>query len=79
MAIATITDVSSFMVFPADVVWPALLLEGRLLACSTNSGRWLIVEWLDTLGRVEFGLSWKKAAFIDVSDDDDLGGTRASC
>ncbi len=62
--LSTITDVSSFMVFPADVVWPALLLEGRLLGTLPILAG-LIVEWL-ALWLGGFGLSWKKAAIIDV-------------
>ena len=48
----------------ADVVWPALLLEQRMLSVvPIVSG--LIVEWL-ALWLGGFGLTWKKAALVDV-------------
>jgi len=48
----------------ADVVWPALLLEQRMLSLvSIVAG--LIVEWL-ALWLCGFGLTWKKAAVVDV-------------
>ncbi len=49
---------------PADMVWPALVLEQRLLsAIPIASG--LITEWL-ALRFGGFGLSWRKAAVVDV-------------
>lgn len=48
----------------ADVVWPALLLEQRMLSLvSIVAG--LILEWL-ALWLCGFGLTWKKAAVVDV-------------
>jgi hypothetical protein len=48
-----------------DIVWPALLLEGRLLSTiPILTG--LVVEWL-ALRFGGFGLSWKRAAIVDVA------------
>jgi hypothetical protein len=48
----------------ADVVWPALILEQRLLsAIPIIAG--LLTEWL-ALRLGGFGLSWKRAAVVDV-------------
>jgi hypothetical protein len=48
----------------ADVVWPALILEQRLLsAIPITAG--LLTEWL-ALRLGGFGLSWKRAAIVDV-------------
>jgi hypothetical protein len=49
----------------ADVVWPALLLEQRLIGVIPITVG-LIVEWL-ALWLGGFGLSWKKAALVDVA------------
>lgn len=47
----------------ADMVWPALILEQRLLsAIPIIAG--LLTEWLAL--RLGFGLSWKRAAVVDV-------------
>ena len=48
----------------ADVVWPALVLEQRTLSVLPITAG-LIVEWL-ALCFGGFGLSWKKAAVVDV-------------
>jgi hypothetical protein len=48
----------------ADVVWPALVLEQRILSVLPITAG-LIVEWL-ALYFGGFGLSWKKAAIVDV-------------
>lgn len=48
----------------ADVVWPALYLESRLLSVLPISAG-LIAEWL-FLYFGGFGLSWKKAITVDV-------------
>jgi len=48
----------------ADVVWPALYLENRLLSVLPISIG-LIAEWL-FLYFGGFGLSWKKATIVDV-------------
>ena len=56
--------VSSFTPTYADVVWPALVLEKRLLSVlPITTG--LIVEWL-ALWFGGFGLSWKRAAVVNV-------------
>jgi hypothetical protein len=48
----------------ADVVWPALIIEQRLLsAIPIIVG--LIAEWV-ALRFGGFGLSWKKAALVDI-------------
>jgi hypothetical protein len=48
----------------ADMVWPALVLEQRLIsAIPITVG--LITEWL-ALRFGGFGLSWKKAAVVDL-------------
>jgi hypothetical protein len=57
------------IVFPtpplyADMVWPALVLEQRLLSVVPITAG-LIVEWL-ALWFGGFGLSWKKAGVVDV-------------
>src|SRR5262245_50038467 len=46
------------------MVWPALLVEQRLLSV-IPIGAGLVVEWL-ALWLGGFGLSWKKAALVDV-------------
>ena len=48
----------------ADMVWPALILERRILSALPISAG-LVVEWL-VLWRASFGLSWKKAAVVDL-------------
>ena len=48
----------------ADVVWPALMLEQRLVS-AIPIGVGLIAELL-TLRFGGFGLSWKKAVLVDV-------------
>ena len=48
----------------ADMVWPALVLEQRILSVIPITAG-LIVEWL-ALWFGGFGLSWKKAAVVDV-------------
>ena len=48
----------------ADMVWPALILEQRILSVLPISAG-LVVEWL-VLWRADFGLSWKKAAVVDM-------------
>lgn len=55
---------SSSTLVPADVVWPALVLETRLLSVvSITVG--LLVEWL-ALSFGGFELSWKRAAIVDL-------------
>ena len=54
----------SFLHLVADLVWPALALVQRMLsAVPILAG--LIVEWL-ALWLGGFGLTWKKAAIVDV-------------
>jgi hypothetical protein len=48
----------------ADMVWPALLLEQRILGVIPIIAG-LLVEWL-FLWLGGFGLSWKRAAIVDV-------------
>ena len=48
----------------ADLVWPALALEQRMLSLVPITAG-LIVEWL-ALWLGSFGLTWKKAAVVDV-------------
>ena len=48
----------------ADLVWPALALEQRMLSVVPIVVG-LIVEWL-ALWLGGFGLKWKKAALVDV-------------
>jgi hypothetical protein len=48
----------------ADVVWPALILELRLLSILPICVG-LLVEWL-ALCFGGFGLGWKKAAYVDI-------------
>jgi hypothetical protein len=48
----------------ADLVWPALILEQRLLSAAPIAAG-LILEWL-VLCFGGFGLSWRKAALVDV-------------
>ena len=48
----------------ADVVWPALVLEQRILSVIPITAG-LIVEWA-ALCFGGFGLSWKKAVVVDV-------------
>ena len=48
----------------ADMVWPALVLEERILSAVPIAAG-LVVEWL-TLWLGGFGLSWKKAAGVDI-------------
>jgi hypothetical protein len=48
----------------ADMVWPALVLESRLLSVAPIAAG-LAVEWL-VLYFGGFGLSWKKATVVDV-------------
>jgi hypothetical protein len=48
----------------ADMVWPALVLEQRILSVIPITAG-LIIEWL-ALWFGGFGLSWKKAAVVDV-------------
>lgn len=48
----------------ADVVWPALALVQRMLSVLPITAG-LVVEWL-ALWRGGFGLTWKKAALVDV-------------
>jgi hypothetical protein len=49
----------------ADMVWPALILEQRLVsAIPIIVG--LVIEWL-ALRFGGFGLAWKKAAIVDVA------------
>ena len=49
--------------FLADVVWPSLILELRLLS-PIPIGCGLIVEWV--LLHLAFDLTWKKAAWVDI-------------
>jgi len=48
----------------ADVVWPALVLEQRLVSVVPIAAG-LVVEWL-ALWFGGFGLSWKRAAVVDI-------------
>jgi hypothetical protein len=48
----------------ADMVWPALVLEQRIFSVIPIAAG-LIVEWL-ALWFGGFGLSWKKAAVVDI-------------
>jgi hypothetical protein len=48
----------------ADVVWPSLFLEQRLLSTWVIVAG-LLIEWL-VLWRGGFGLTWKKAVIVDV-------------
>jgi hypothetical protein len=48
----------------ADLVWPALVLESRLLSVAPIAAG-LAVEWL-VLYFGGFGFSWKKALVVDV-------------
>jgi hypothetical protein len=48
----------------ADVVWPSLFLEKRLLSIWVISTG-LVVEWL-ALWLGGFGLSWKRAVIVDL-------------
>ncbi len=48
----------------ADLVWPALALEQRMLSVVPITAG-LVVEWL-ALWLGGFGLTWKKAAVVDV-------------
>ncbi len=48
----------------ADMVWPALFLEERILSVAPIAVG-LTVEWL-ALWRGGFGLSWKKAIVVDI-------------
>jgi hypothetical protein len=48
----------------ADLVWPALVLESRLLSVAPIAAG-LVVEWL-VLYFGGFGFSWKKAIVVDV-------------
>jgi hypothetical protein len=50
--------------FLADVVWPSLVLEMRLLSFLPISAG-LVAEWL-VLYFGGFGLSWSKAAVVDL-------------
>ena len=61
-----ITFLCMFLTVPlyADVVWPALVLEQRILSVIPITAG-LIVEWA-ALCFGGFGLSWKKAAVVDV-------------
>ena len=61
-----ITFLCMFLAVPlyADVVWPALVLEQRILSVIPITAG-LIVEWA-VLCFGGFGLSWKKAAVVDV-------------
>jgi hypothetical protein len=49
----------------ADMVWPALILEQRILSVLPIAAG-LAVEWL-VLWRADFGLSWKRAAVVDLA------------
>jgi hypothetical protein len=51
--------------FVADMVWPALILEQRLISVIPICIG-LVVEWL-ALRFGGFGLSWKRAAIVDVA------------
>lgn len=55
---------SSLAPIYSDIVWPALLLEQRILGVIPITAG-LLVEWL-ALWLGGFGLSWKKAAVIDL-------------
>jgi hypothetical protein len=55
--------VSALSVVLADMVWPALVLEQRLISVVPISVG-LVVEWLAL--RFGFGLSWKRAALVDI-------------
>ena len=48
----------------ADIVWPALILEQRILNVLPIAAG-LVVEWL-FLWRADFGLSWKRAVVVDL-------------
>jgi hypothetical protein len=48
----------------ADMVWPALILEQRLISVIPITAG-LLTEWL-ALRLGGFGLSWKRAAIVDV-------------
>ena len=50
--------------FAADLVWPALLLEQRMIAVLPIAAG-LVAEWL-VLWLCGFGLNWKKAAVVDL-------------
>jgi len=47
----------------ADFIWPALILEARLLS-PIPIGCGLIVEWVFL--HLAFNLTWKKAAWVDI-------------
>ena len=49
----------------ADMVWPALFLEERILSVAPVAVG-LIVEWL-ALWLGGFGLSWRRAILVDVA------------
>jgi hypothetical protein len=49
----------------ADMVWPALVLEKRILSVGPITAG-LLIEWF-ALWRCGFGLSWKKAAVVDIT------------
>ena len=48
----------------ADMIWPAAILESRLLSVAPISAG-LFAEWV-ILSFCGFGLSWKKAIIVDV-------------
>ena len=58
------SHIENFHLLLGDVVWPSLVLEGRLLSVIPISTG-LVVEWF-ALAFGGFGLSWKKAIFVDL-------------
>ena len=59
-------SVPPFLILPlyADMVWPALVLEQRIVSVIPITAG-LLVEWM-VLRFGGFGLSWRKAAIVDV-------------
>jgi hypothetical protein len=51
-------------IFAADVIWPSLILERRLL-CALPISAGLVAEWV-ALFFGGFGLSWKKTIVVDL-------------
>src|ERR1700722_6453575 len=55
---------TQILISAADLVWPALLLEQRMIAVLPIAAG-LLAEWL-VLWLCGFGLTWKKAAVVDL-------------
>jgi hypothetical protein len=62
--VAAVSDFFSRTPLYADMVWPALVLEQRIISIVPITAG-LVIEWL-ALWFGGFGLSWKRAAVIDV-------------